>query len=184
MPKPAHTPSWDRASWERLGQLLQQRRAEISPRYINLTLFVAEREINYRLAWDIENGAERNYRPATLRSVEIAYGLAPGDIGRILAGKQPAARTAAQSRPPGLDGLPPGLAKVVEAAGPGFAEAVEQLGPDPLRVIRDMADMDETTRQAFIALAEAMAARARQEAADAGQAAQHRSRNGEPSRAG
>jgi hypothetical protein len=74
------------ATWKRLGQLLEQRRVELDPRYRNLALFAEDRDLNYRLAWDIETGRRTNYRRPTLRAIEVAYGLEPGSVDTALAG--------------------------------------------------------------------------------------------------
>ena len=74
------------AAWTRLGQLLEQRRVELDPRYLNLTLFAEERRIDYRLTADVEHGRRTNYRRPTLRAIEVAYSLEPGSIDTALAG--------------------------------------------------------------------------------------------------
>jgi hypothetical protein len=79
----------DDAGWVRVGDMLQVQRVELSPRYKNLALFCREREIDYRLAWDVENHARTNYRRGTRTSIEIAYGWQPGSIERVLNGGAP-----------------------------------------------------------------------------------------------
>lgn len=78
--------SADKSAWERLGRLLADRRVQIAPRYRNKNLFAAEREINRRMLWQVESGDRDNYRPDTIRAIEVAYMLAPGAIDRALAG--------------------------------------------------------------------------------------------------
>lgn len=73
-------------AWKRVGELLQGRRVDMDTRYRNLHVFAAEREINYRLAWDLEAGARTNYRQPTLRAAEVAYGLRPGSVDTALSG--------------------------------------------------------------------------------------------------
>ena len=73
------------ADWKRLGAQLTQRRVELDPRYMNRSLFCAERGLNYRLTYDIESGARTNYGTITLRAIEVAYGLAMGAIDTVLA---------------------------------------------------------------------------------------------------
>lgn len=68
------------ADWERVGELLQQQRVTLDPRYRNRALFGRERGINYRLVQDIETGARDNYGVATLTQIEAAYGLPSGAI--------------------------------------------------------------------------------------------------------
>lgn len=76
-------------AWKRLGELLELRRVGLDPRYKNLTLFSAEREVDYRLAWDIEHGRRTNFRRPTLTSIEAAYGWEHGSIRAVLAGGDP-----------------------------------------------------------------------------------------------
>jgi hypothetical protein len=83
----------DGAGWVRVGELLQVRRVELAPRYKNLALFCRERDIDYRLAWDIENHARTNFRRGTRTSIEVAYGWEPGSIERVLAGAEPTVRS-------------------------------------------------------------------------------------------
>src|SRR5207253_3737222 len=92
-------PMTAQGSWKRLGEMLERRRVELDTRYRNLTLFAAERGIDYRLAWDAEHGARSNYRRPTLRAIEVAYGLPPGAIDDFLASAAPAA---SGERPPEL----------------------------------------------------------------------------------
>src|SRR5256885_203365 len=75
----------DKYAWTELGHMLEHRRVEISPRYRNLTLFCAEREIDYRLAWDLEHARRDNYRRPTLMAAEAAYDLPRGRIADFLA---------------------------------------------------------------------------------------------------
>jgi hypothetical protein len=72
------------ASWKALADLLEARRIELDPRYDNFTLFCEERQVNFRLAWDIEHARRSNFRNATLLGIEEAYGLAPRSIRRFL----------------------------------------------------------------------------------------------------
>jgi hypothetical protein len=78
----------DMTTWKRLGQLLEQQRVQLDTRYANMTLFAAERGVDYRLCWDAEHGARDNYRRATLAALEIAYGLEPRSIEAFLTGQQ------------------------------------------------------------------------------------------------
>jgi hypothetical protein len=82
-------PAPQKAAWKRLGDMLHQSRLDLDPRYDNFELFIRERDITYRVAWDIENNRRANYRPMTLHSVEVAYGWQPGSIRRVLAGGHP-----------------------------------------------------------------------------------------------
>lgn len=83
MPQPAE-------DWERLGQLLQQRRVELNPDWKNRAEFTRANGINYRLAQDIETAARDNYDPPTRAFIEDAYRWEPGSIVRVLAGGDPA----------------------------------------------------------------------------------------------
>jgi len=73
-------------SWARLGELLVQRRIELDPRYRNRRIFADERGLNWRLLHDLERAKRTNFEPETMAAVEVAYGLAPGSIGRTLSG--------------------------------------------------------------------------------------------------
>lgn len=79
-------PPENESAWERLGRLLAGRRVQLEPRYRNKNLFARERQINRRMLWRIETGADGNYGNDTLRAVEASYMLVPGSIGRTLAG--------------------------------------------------------------------------------------------------
>jgi transcriptional regulator with XRE-family HTH domain len=92
--------------WVRLGELLAQRRVEIDPRYKNRSLFADERGLNWRLLHDVERAKRANYAPDTVAALEVAYGLAPGAVGRALDGGE-------------LE-VQPGVA---EAAGAGYRRA-------------------------------------------------------------
>jgi hypothetical protein len=76
-------------AWARLGGLLEQRRVQMRPAWKNLALFTRERDIDWRLAWDLENARRTNYRRPTLRAAEVAYGWAPGSIDAVLRGQDP-----------------------------------------------------------------------------------------------
>jgi hypothetical protein len=85
------------ADWEELSLLLKARRAELDPRYGNLRLFCAERGINYRVAWDIENHRRENFSRAILLEVDDAYGWVPKSASAFLE---------AGTRPVGAPGTP------------------------------------------------------------------------------
>lgn len=70
----------DREAWQRLGELLKARRAELDPRYVNKRAFCADRGVNYRVVSDIESARRTNFTPEMLRALEVAYRLAPGAI--------------------------------------------------------------------------------------------------------
>ena len=81
--------SVDMSAWQRLGRMLERRRVELDTRYSNLSLFTAERGVDYRMAWDLEHGARTNYRRPTLMAAEVSYGWKPGSIESVLAGGEP-----------------------------------------------------------------------------------------------
>jgi hypothetical protein len=74
------------ADWKRVGEMLQDRRVELDTRYSNRQLFADERNINYRLAFDVEKGARSNYSRPVLTSMEVAYGLGRGSLMDALNG--------------------------------------------------------------------------------------------------
>lgn len=81
--------SASKADWARVGAMLENRRAELDPRYRNMKIFERERGIDYRLAWDIEHARRDTYRRVTLTAIEVAYGWQPGSIHRVLEGGDP-----------------------------------------------------------------------------------------------
>ena len=105
-------PPADRTARERLGRLLAERRAQISPRYANRRAFAADREMNWRTLYDIEAARRDNFRPETMRAFEAAYMLAPGSLGRTLAGGEleplPPASPAPEAAPVSYDDEPQG----------------------------------------------------------------------------
>lgn len=88
-----------RPAWERLGRLLIERRARLNPRYATRKVFAEEASLNLGLIRDIETAQRDTFTPASIASLEQAYQLAPGAIGRALAGGE------LEEAPPG--GLPP-----------------------------------------------------------------------------
>jgi hypothetical protein len=74
------------AQWERLGELLLQRRAQLDPRYGRRTRFADERHLDYRIAYEVEKARRHNFGDGTLAAIEAAYELAPGSIMRTVAG--------------------------------------------------------------------------------------------------
>lgn len=75
-----------RPAWERLGRLLIERRARLNPRYATRKVFAEEASLNLGLIRDIETAQRDTFTPASIASLEHAYQLAPGAIGRALAG--------------------------------------------------------------------------------------------------
>jgi len=78
--------SADPAAWAALGGLLQDRRGELDPRYVNRRVFADAQGVNYRVIWDIEHGRRSNFGRSMLTAIEVAYGLARGSIAAYLAG--------------------------------------------------------------------------------------------------
>jgi hypothetical protein len=81
--------SADMDAWRRLGRMLERRRVELDTRYSNLSLFAAERGLDYRMAWDVEHAARSNFRRPTITAIEVAYGWVPGSVAAVLAGGRP-----------------------------------------------------------------------------------------------
>ena len=117
-------PAQPSSAWKRLGELLEQRRVQMNPQYANLSRFAADREINYRLAWDVEHGERTNYRRPTLRAIEVAYGLMPGAIDMALAGGDLSARQDGQVPPIHPEDFPEGPLRDI-AALPALSDRVK-----------------------------------------------------------
>jgi hypothetical protein len=90
------------AAWERLGELLTQRRAQLNPRYGKRTTFAAERGLNYRVAYEVEQARRHNFGDGTLAVIESAYELVPGSLKRTLndGPLEPASRALVPPAPP------------------------------------------------------------------------------------
>jgi len=76
----------DAAAWERLGELLVQRRAQISPLYGRRTRFAEDRHLGQRVVYEIEKARRQNFGDGTIAALEAAYELVPGSLRRTLAG--------------------------------------------------------------------------------------------------
>ena len=89
------------AAWERLGELLTQRRTQLDPRYARRTTFAKERGLNYRVAYEVETNRRHNFGDGTLAVIESAYELVPGSLKRTLndGPLEPAGRPAVPSAP-------------------------------------------------------------------------------------
>lgn len=94
--------------WKRLGGLLTDRRVHLG--YRERTQFCAERGVDYRLVYDIEQARRVNFTRSTIAALEVAYLLRPGAIPAALAGGdlEPA-------RPPQPDPERPRLAAVPDS---------------------------------------------------------------------
>ena len=86
------------AAWQRLGSLLQLRRAELG--YRRRPAFTREHHINIRLVTDIENAYRPNtFLTPTLRDIAQAYQVTYDSLIAVLAGKQDALAPAPPARP-------------------------------------------------------------------------------------
>lgn len=82
------------AAWQRLGELLQLRRAELG--YKRRPGFTRDRDINIRLVTDIENAYRPNtFLNATLREISQAYAVTYDSLTAVLAGSADALEPAA-----------------------------------------------------------------------------------------
>lgn len=105
-----------RPKWERLGRLLETRRAQLDPRYRVRKIFVSESGLNYGLIRDIETAARDNYKDPTISAIELAYRWQEGSIKQVLAGGDPVPLDTARS-PAGT--LPPlGMSAAGTVGGP------------------------------------------------------------------
>jgi hypothetical protein len=73
-------------AWERLGQMLFQRRTQLDARYSNRSKFATERGVDYRVVYDIEKARRTNFGDAVLGAIERAYELPAGAIRAALKG--------------------------------------------------------------------------------------------------
>ena len=108
------------AAWERLGELLTQRRTQLDPRYARRTTFAKERGLNYRVAYEVETNRRHNFGDGTLAVIESAYELVPGSLKRTLndGPLEPAGRPAVPSAP---------SADEPESVSPAVADAIASL---------------------------------------------------------
>lgn len=84
--------------WERLGQLLINRRVELG--YKTRAAFARAHNLKHdRGISDIENHARKNFSPSTIAAFEQQYEWEPGSIAAVLAGGDPTPRESAGGRP-------------------------------------------------------------------------------------
>lgn len=76
-------------AWQRLADLLIQRRAHLDPKYRNRQAFADEKQLDYRVVSDIEKHRRTNFSAPMIASLEVAYRWAPGSIKTVLAGGNP-----------------------------------------------------------------------------------------------
>jgi hypothetical protein len=86
---------WTIEDWARLARTLPLRRVELDPRYKTFKIFIAERNINYRTAWDAEHAVEQDRMNIALRTMrgdlDPAYGYVIGQgCENILDDEEPA----------------------------------------------------------------------------------------------
>lgn len=97
-------PPVDSNARELLGKLLEDRRAEIAPRYADRMLFAVERmgsRSKWRTLFDLERAKRATFKPETLRAFERAYELEPGSLDRFNGELEPLAAAPEPSpRPP------------------------------------------------------------------------------------
>jgi hypothetical protein len=109
------------AAWQRLGELLQLRRAELG--YKRRPAFTREHGINIRLVTDIENAYRPNtFLTPTLREIAQAYEVTYDSLIAVLGGK---AAALAPAVPPDED-TPPMTPERAAATRPWFDEINER----------------------------------------------------------
>jgi hypothetical protein len=109
------------AAWQRLGELLQLRRAELG--YKRRPAFTREHGINIRLVTDIENAYRPNtFLTPTLREIAQAYQVTYDSVIAVL-GKKADELTPA---PPPDEGTPPMSPEQAAADRPWFDEINER----------------------------------------------------------
>jgi hypothetical protein len=118
-------------AWERLGEMLRRRRIEMNTGYRNRQKFCRERGADYRIVSAIENAERGNFEPDTIAGAEVWYDLAPGAIGRALAGDE---LEPAQERAATVAETPPQPSVPVPEAGP------DEIGADERQVWAEVAD--------------------------------------------
>ncbi len=77
----------DALAWGRLGDALIQRRLDLDlHRYRSRRAFCDDRQIDYRVIFDIENAKRSNFGRATLLDIARAYAITPESMERKLHG--------------------------------------------------------------------------------------------------
>jgi hypothetical protein len=111
-------------AWQRLGELLQLRRAELG--YKRRPAFTREHGINIRLVTDIENAYRPNtFLTPTLREIAQAYEVTYDSLIAVLGGKAAALVPAAVIPPPD-EHTPPMTPERAAATRPWFDEINER----------------------------------------------------------
>jgi len=132
-------------TWKRLGELLTRRRVALDPRYHNRRLFCDERQINYRLVYDIELAKRADFAMATLAAVAQAYAVTFESIQQALDGGELEPIPEAAKPAPRFQVLPGGAGQV-----PGETDARDLSVFDVLAgpIIRELWETIEKARAA------------------------------------
>jgi hypothetical protein len=102
-------------AWERLGDMLVQRRISLAPRYRVRELFASDVGLKWRLLYDIERHKRQNFTDETLAAFEVAYQLRPGSIATVLDGGQPELMEVPAAPQP--EPIPPEIAELLATGG-------------------------------------------------------------------
>src|SRR5262249_54423906 len=89
------------AAWQRLGDLLVQRRIQLNPRYRDRRRLASANGLSWRLLYDVERAKRTNFTTETLLAFEAAYRWAPGSVASVLAGGDPVPLPPQREDPPG-----------------------------------------------------------------------------------
>jgi len=112
-------------AWQRLGELLQLRRAELG--YKRRPGFTRDRDINIRLVTDIENAYRPNtFLTPTLREIAQAYAVTYDSVTAVLAGSASELAPAAAAPPATVTQLPPMTDAARIASARPYADAINR----------------------------------------------------------
>ena len=141
----------DTHAWKPLGDALLQRRIDL--RYPNRRKFCDDRQIDYRLIYDIETTRRSNYGRATMLDIARAYAVTPESMEHALRGGAleplpgpltPAPEPEAQPEPPDDVRIPADMAAMMQdtalrATIPGVrADVTAALARNPQATGRDI----------------------------------------------
>ena len=121
----------DDLAWGHLADALIARRIDL--RYRNRRKFCDERELDYRLTYDVETARRSNYGRATLLDIARAYAIIPESIERTLRGGNleplPDPPAIPASEPPAEDEpaqpVPPAVASAIGTLVASLVPAIE-----------------------------------------------------------
>lgn len=122
--------------WVSLGKELEARRTELDPAYFDRAVFAKARNINLKLAQDIERNARENFTPLTLRDIIApAYGVTYESIRDAVAGGELAAAEGTPPRRPrdmGQHRAEPALSPLAEglARTPGMGAYLTEVAAE------------------------------------------------------